>query len=371
MRRGSLDAVFFASFPKPSGIEYTTAASEECLTVYNISAWDKRVGVCMMFESQKWVFFSVAVVLSLLSSSVIAVDIDNGFTTSQQGYWRVTVTDGGESISVHMTGTGTPSNTVHEDIGIVFNYYSYVDTGSGGVRLSDTTVTTPTAISGPGEITSAGTFTGSNGNTIEWTMVSSIEPGSSVMVNELELVSLDADFGTLDFYQYLDEDVLGFSDDVFFTKGTSGTDLELFTVDNAEAIGVSHSGAQFDLNSATFSGWAACRFDQMKPLITTGTQSVSGGGVICNDLAAAAMSHPVVGPSFGPIDVVSVLAWNINSDDRRAVIITTIGGVPDISAVIPLSSVPVPALNRWMLALLTLLLGGVALWTLQRRRLMN
>ena len=214
-----------------------------------------------------------------------------------------------------MTGTGTPSGTVFEDEEIVFDYFSYVDTGSGGVRLSDTNILVSAILTVPGTVSSTGTFTGSGGNTIDWVMNSTIDPGGVVMVSELSFAARTGTLGTLDFYQYLDEDVLGSGDDVFFTRGTSGSDLELFTIDNSEALGVSHSGAQSanqGLIDAGFTGWAACEFDEMRPAITAGTQSVSLGGVMCASLSAVEITHPIVGQSYGPIDVVSVVSWVVD-----------------------------------------------------------
>ena len=329
----------------------------------------------MIIKGQKWVITAAVAIFSLASFSAAAVEIDNGFTTNQQGYWRVDVTDGGESRSVWMTGVGTPSGTIYEDEEIVFDYFSYVDTGSGGIRLSSTNILVSTIVTFGNEVSSTGSFTGSGGNTIDWVMLSSIEPGSSVMVNTLSFAAQTGTLGVLDFYQYLDEDVLGSGDDVFFARGTSGTDLELFTIDNTEAMGVSHSGAQSGgqgLIDAVFSGWAACEYNDMKPAISSGTQAVAMGGDICAALASAQINHAIVGSGYGPIDVVSVMAWGIDPDATAASVITTLGGVPDITVVVdppttPAEYTPVPTLNHWMLALLTLLLGAVAMRTIQRR----
>ena len=138
--------------------------------------------------------------------------------------------------------------------------------------------------------------------------------------------------GALRFYRYLDEDVdLYFSDDVFFTRGSvAGGDLELFTVDDSEVYGISHSGALSSaqgLVNASFTGWAANRFDYMRPAIVGGTQSVSTTGVIQN---LPAYSHPQVGSAYGPRDIVSVLAWDVVANASSATIITTLGGVPDV-----------------------------------------
>jgi len=185
-----------------------------------------------------------AIALSLVSFNVGAVVINNGLATSQQGYWSVDVLDGGETRVANLTGTGTPSGTIFQNEEIIFDYFSYVDAGLGGVSLSATTIVSGAAITNPGEVTSSGNFLGSAGNIIDWVMVSTITAGSSIMTNALTLTARTGTLGTLDFYQYLDEDVLGSSNDFFFTRGNSGSNLELFTIDNAEAIGVSHSGAQ-------------------------------------------------------------------------------------------------------------------------------
>lgn len=318
-----------------------------------------KIGLCSAF------------VFSLFSSNLLALQIDNGEATTVQGYWAVDITDGGESRTVFLTGTGTPSGTVFENIEIVFDYFSYVDTGSGGVRLSSTTITSPTASSGANETTSAGTFLGSAGNTIEWTMVSSIAAGSSVMVNELSLVARTGSLGLIDFYQYLDEDVLGNGDDFFITRGVSGLDLELFTVDNGETIGVSHSGDQSGAGDAAFSGWAACIYDNIRPAISSGTQAVSLAGEICGTLDGIAGVHPEVGAGYGPADIVSVLTWNVTSTATSATIVTTLGGVPDaggIGGAQPTEpAIPVPTLNAWVLGLLASLFGLIAIVALRRR----
>lgn len=300
-----------------------------------------------------------AIALSLVSFSAGAVVITNGFPTSQQGYWSVDVLDGGETRTANLTGTGTPSGTVFQDEEIIFDYYSYIDAGSGGVRLSATTIVSAASVTNPGEVTSAGNFLGSAGNIIDWVMVSTILAGSSIVTNELTLTARTGTLGTLDFYQYLDEDVLGPSDDFFFTRGSTGSNLELFTIDNAEAIGVSHSGAQSGgqgLVNSNFTGWAADVFNNIKPMIAAGTQAVSPGGIIGASLAAAASNHPVVGAGNGPIDVVSVVAWDMVPAATSATVLTTLGGVTNIN-IIGGASIPVPALDIRMLALLTLLLG--------------
>jgi hypothetical protein len=102
----------------------------------------------------------------------------------------------------------------------------------------------------------------------------------------------------------------------------------LFTFDNLDVYGLSHSGALLPgagLQNVSFAGWAADRFNNMKPLIEGVGQLVSQNGVITNLLG---LQHPQLGSVFGPADIVSVLAWDVDPTAASAVITTSLGGVP-------------------------------------------
>ena len=262
--------------------------------------------------------------------------IDNDMLTTDVGYWEVEVRDAGESRNAFLTANRVASADVIIESEIIFDYFVFVDTGTGGFRL-DTGVD-GNVLSGDDEVTSSGSFTGSNGNTIDWTAVSSIAAGSPIMVNVFTFTAQTGTLGTLQVFQYMDEDVdSNVFDDVFFTRGSAvATDLELFTVDILEVYGVSHSGALTlgqGLVNSVFDGWAGDRFNLMKPRIGLGNQAVSPTGVIEAALAAVPINHPVVGPGFGPIDVVSTLAWTADPNAVSAEVLTTLGGVPDAAMV--------------------------------------
>lgn len=289
----------------------------------------------------------VAALLGVWGNSAHAVTINNDLTTADQGYLSMDVTTGGESRDGRLTGQGTPSGTTYNNTDFVYDYFSYVDTGNGGVRLSNTNVNSPASLTG-GDVSSSGTFQGSGGNTINWSVQSSIPHHGSMMTSIFDFSANEGTLGTIKFFQYLDEDVLGPGNDFFFTRGSSaGGDLQLFTVDSAEALGVSHSGAQNTsqgLINSVFDGWAACNYNNMKGPISDGTQNVSPTGVICPTLAAVSSTHPIVGPGYGPIDVVSSMAWSVSPDAQTARIITSIGGVPSAQDIpTETTNVPEPA----------------------------
>ena len=276
----------------------------------------------------------------LISTSLKAVSISNDFDVNDIGYWEVDVLTGGESRTAYITGVGTPSVTLHVRTEIVYDYLSYVDVGGlgGAQRLSDSTngftSYAPILVGGGlgslDEVESSGSFPGENG-TVNWSVFSAIADSSNTMVNTFQFnAKPGTTLGRIRFYQYLDEDVIGSSDDVFFTKGSIPNNLELFTLDNAEAIGISHSGAlstnQGLVNSQVV-GYAACKYNQMKPAIVGGSQAISLEGELCSDLESSFFVHPVADQVYGPLDIVSVIAWDVDPNASSATIITTLGGV--------------------------------------------
>src|SRR5262249_25964886 len=161
-----------------------------------------------------------------------------------------------------------------------FAYRSYVDTGAPGAGFTLGTDTLPSVDpADPDRVVSNGTFPGEGENVIRWEVTSSIADGSPVMVNTVRFTAVSGTLGPIRFLQSLDEAVAGSSDDIFLTRGAlSSGDLQLFTLDDAEVYGISHSGAfsaAGGLANSTFAGWAADVYDQIIPRITGDGQSVA------------------------------------------------------------------------------------------------
>ena len=270
---------------------------------------------------------SIALLIFAIDTASAVETIDNNLNTSELGYWSVQVDNAGDTRNAFLTADGLISGQVDAQE-IVFDYFSYVDTGAGGERLAFST-TSGVALTDNNRTFSSGSFISvATGGTINWEVSSFIDNGSAVYVNEFRFEAVTGTLGELIFTQYLDEDVNGPSNDVFFTRGGIN-DLQLFTIDQAESYGVSHSGAYNGVQglvSSEFAGWSACTFNTMKPQIEAGTLNHPLTGFICDNLSET--TNASAGDAFGPADIVSALVWEVDPSATTATIVTTLGGIP-------------------------------------------
>jgi hypothetical protein len=268
----------------------------------------------------------------LVSRAALAVVIDNDVPVGTLGSWSVDVDTGGQTDDATLTAELLQSKTLTTG-NVIFAYRSYVDTGAPGSGFTLSGDVPTLDVADPDRVVSTGTFPGAGENLIRWEVTSSIADGSPVMVNTVRFTATSGTLGPIRFLQYLDEDVAGSGDDVFLTRGALATgDLQLFTLDNVESYGISHSGAftaADGLVSSSFAGWAADVYNLMAARITGDGQPIDPQGVIMN---LPSFQHPVVGPAYGPADIVSVLAWDVDPNATSATIVTTLGGVASASA---------------------------------------
>jgi outer membrane protein OmpA-like peptidoglycan-associated protein len=268
------------------------------------------------------------------SSSAFSVIIDNDKSQNEGGYFSVDVQSAGDTQTVRVTDPGATRRG--EDI--AFAYEAHIVVNGSSSRLN-ANASSPVQVGGdPDKVESTGSFTGSNGNTISWRVESSIMNDALQMRSVISFSADSGELGDLRFIQYLDEDVLGYQDDYFFTRGDLGSaNIELFTIDddNAVALGISHSGAQKSdqgLVNATFAGWAACSYNNRQQL-SNGSFPFVLEGTICAQLTER-NTHPDAGDVIGAADIVSAMAWDVSSNQRQAVIVTTLGGVPDVDVAV-------------------------------------
>jgi hypothetical protein len=250
-----------------------------------------------------------------------AINIDNGVVGD--GFWQVDVQNGGDSFTGNLNPTGAIGNTE-----VIFEYYHMVDVGAngGGTPLSSTTITSPTALSGPDEVSSAGSFAGQNG-TINWSAVSSIAAGSPLYLTELTFTS-SSPFGVVRLIQYLDEDVLGFSDDRLIVLGTPGADdFQLLTVDNIDNVGVSHAATYNTALGMDYIGWAARPYRQLLTAIEGAGAAYSIPGIVTG---IPAIDDPRYSSSqeYGTLDITSAIAFDLDPLATSASVIFSLGGSP-------------------------------------------
>ncbi len=267
----------------------------------------------------------VGVALLLVSGFAQAqpVTISNGVTGD--GAWQVSALEGGDSTEGILDPAGPigPNN-------VIFQLSTLVDAGANGgaVALSQTTITSPPALTAPGQVSSSGTFAGANGP-VNWNSVSSIAPGSLVYQNNVTLSS-SAPFGTLRVICYLDEDVVGSGDDIMVLFGTPGqADFNVLTVDNSDNFGVAHAAGYLTANNATYAGWAADEFADLISAISTAGATYSIPGVIDTSSLPPISDARYPGRMvFGPNDITNAFAFDVTPTATTASIACSLGGLP-------------------------------------------
>src|SRR5262249_41612923 len=285
---------------------------------------------------------ALAGLLGLLATSAWGIEISNGIPQGTLGSWTVDVETGGAAITGVLTAQPLHADTLVTG-NVVFSYLGYVDPGADGQGFALSSESAPMQNPvDPNIVTSSGSFAGTNDNTIDWVVVSAIASGSPDMVNVYTFAAESGTLGPLRFYQYLDGDIGDDNfDDVLVVRGSSagGTPLEVLTLDQPSVYGVGQSGAlspATGLLNAQFAGWAADAYSvgETSQLIV-GRIEGSGPPVSLNgvtqDLQATA--DPNLGTVYGPDDVTSVLAWDVDPNASQAIIVTILRSIPAATAI--------------------------------------
>jgi hypothetical protein len=251
--------------------------------------------------------------------------IDNDVDVNLPGFFEATIDDGADVVASGVTVEDLSANVTLINQDYIFAYSTYVTTATGVEQLSATTITQPATLIADDVVESRGNFAGPNG-LVSWTATSSFVNGVSRLITTLDLDSGVQLMGDIQVVSYLDEDVGFTDDDIMVTTGTPGVDgFRVFTLDGSQRVGFSQGGyySEDGLNqvNATYTGWAADKWADLRTAIAAGTQTYSIAGDI--DLADLPVSaDPVFGQQYGPADVTTAFAWNTNSTSTNAKVTT-------------------------------------------------
>lgn len=285
------------------------------------------------------------------------ITIDNGVIGD--GAWAVEVGPGGD------TGFGELDSVGFEPENLIFEFLTYVDDGSDGTfePLSTTSISSPPTMTGTGEVTSSGSFTGPNG-TINWTAVGTIPQGEAIYEVVITFDSASA-FGNVRVINYFDQDVLGFVDDVLILLGTPGdADFQMLTLDNTDNVGIGHFADYFPGSDATYLGFAADEFSDLRTLIEGGLAMFSVNGEIdTSSLPPITDSRFPGADAYGPADITGAYAFDLNSNSTQATLAFSLGGSISGDPVGPgqdVDPISVPTMSAIGIAVLTLALVLIA-----------
>ena len=256
--------------------------------------------------------------------------IDNDAAVTTTGFFEVTPREGGDIANSRVTIDGNTGQIVGADF--IFDFNNFIDVGGdgNGINLQTSNITTPPTLIGDDFVMSEGTITGDGGAEVRWRAETSIDDGESVVFNRLFLES-DSPLGNLRFINYLDQDVT-VSDDILYPAGTPGADdFRAFTLGDAARAGFSQGGvytpAAGQLENATYTGWAADVFPQLlNDIGGAGTTYTVPGNIDTVDLPT--ILDPDLGTIYGPRDVTTAFAWDVNPGATSAMFTSFLELIP-------------------------------------------
>ena len=174
--------------------------------------------------------------------------IDNDVATNVVGHFEASIGVGGDLGAADPGGpnpigvTAQGNQSLLTNANFVFDYGNYVQVGTNAAtRLSSTTITQQPTLVAPDVVVSKGSFQGANG-TVNWTVTSSFQPGTTQLVNTISLSSSQAIGATVRQLPRRRRPA-GRQRRPVYVQGTPGQpDFKVFTLDGPQRIGVSQSG---------------------------------------------------------------------------------------------------------------------------------
>ena len=254
-----------------------------------------------------------------------SVNINNGIIGD--GAWNVTVLQGGNTDD----GTLDPLGPIAAS-DLIFDFITYFDVGAngGGVALDDSTATQP-VLGLDNTVNSTGQFTGNNAE-IFWSAAARIAPGTQSYQVTLNFTSIQA-FGVVRLINYLDEDVLGPADDsLILLNSVASPNFQLLTIDNTDSVGIAHSAGYTNATNASYIGWAASRFPNLRDAIQSaaGAQFSIAGVVNTVDFPSTVDPRFPFSTAYGPSDATAAFAFDLNPNASSATITFALGSQPNV-----------------------------------------
>lgn len=152
----------------------------------------------------------------------------------------------------------------------------------------------------------------------------------------------------------------GFGDDVLIVLG-SGVNVQLLTLDGSQNVGVAQ--AAVGLSNVQYLGWAADRFlDLLNAIQGAGAVYSIAGAVDTVDLPPITDPRYPGSPAYGPEDIATAFAFDLDPRANHASLIFALGGSP--SGQPPMPVIPEPG----TLTLITVGLAAPALALRKRTR---
>ena len=250
--------------------------------------------------------------------------IDNDVLTSSPGAFAAQPTAGGDASASSVTVQSQNAILLNQDF--IGQFLNYVDVGRDGqaVNLANTNITLPPTLIANDAVASEGNFvvgqTVEDQQTIEWRVETSFENGNPTLFNKVTFSS-DEPLGSIRLINMFDGDILGNGGDLLLPRGEIGTsDFRAFTLDDQHRIGFGHGGILEkgpDFQNSTFAGWSSdLAADLTADILGPGGAYSVGGNIDQIDLLQD--DDPDLGQVYGPADVGTAFAWDVNASATEA-----------------------------------------------------
>ena len=248
--------------------------------------------------------------------------IDNDVPTDVPGFFQANPSAGG---ALNATGVTVQTQTgILQQQNLIAQFTNYVDVGRNGsaFNLGTTNVTLPPTLVADDVVASTGNFTVGtvdDEQIINWRVETRFEDGDPTVFNDVSFSS-DDPLGSLRLINYLDPAILGGAGDILFTRGSAGeNEFRAYTVDDNQRVGFGHGGVLENTpgNNTNFVGWASDVAADLNAAIQGAGAAYSLTGNI-DTLSLPEVDDPDLGKVYGPEDVTTAFAWDIQGSSLTA-----------------------------------------------------